>query len=302
MGFKDDSSGQIFSIDLLIALIPITLVIGMVAADMDNMFYLVQDTVYRGTTDRVASDTVNTLLATSGTPPTWEQTNSSTRIVGLAKYDFNKGSPIEGTISSAKADALNAADIQNIVGDNYGFYMKISIIDNTSSPVSYTSIYSLGTLNNSANDIVRIERVALYSKLNVVSQIIGQIRGVGATRQYTNPPDQFPTSYFYTQNYDYYVLFNNHGYSQANVTINNQTMIINNLNQAYKINSSSLKYNQTTPDKMYNNTVLISAIAAPGNSMDAYIVQVPTGTSTDIITLNNVQPKSSRIEFYLWSK
>ena len=67
-----DSWGYALSLDLLLAIIPLTLVMGFVAADMDNILYQTGDAVFRSSMDRVASDTVSTLLETSGTQNNWE--------------------------------------------------------------------------------------------------------------------------------------------------------------------------------------------------------------------------------------
>ena len=55
-----------------LALIPITLLLGFVAADMDNLLYQMEDTVFRSSMDRAAGDAVSTLLETSGDPTDWE--------------------------------------------------------------------------------------------------------------------------------------------------------------------------------------------------------------------------------------
>lgn len=289
-----DSRGQLFSLDILFALIPLVLVLGMVASDMDSITYLIQDTVYRGSTERVAADAVNTLLQTPGQPNNWEQTNVSPRIVGLAQIDTSNNKTMAGTISSVKLSSLTESDVQNIVGSEYGFCLNVTSLDGS------TSFKNLSTggagYNSSATDIVRVEKIALYSRFDVVSKIVGQIRGSGSIRPYSSPPDQFKVSSLYNATYNYWILVNNSGYSSANVTINSKPPIVmTNLSQAYQINSSYL--NQI-------NTVTVNAGAASGNSMDLYIVQVPKSISnvTDIGNLNNILPQGCRFILYLWTK
>lgn len=288
-----DSRGQLFSLDLLFALIPLVLVLGMVASDMDNIMYLVQDTVFRGSTDRVAADTVNTLLNTPGQPNNWEQ-SASTRIAGIAKIDSTNNQTIAGTISSAKLSALTESDVQNITGSNYGFCMNITSLDGNTSFKTLST--GGGGYNSSASDIVRIEKVALYSRFDVVSSIVGQIRGSGSIRPYSSPPNQFQVSSYYNSTYNYWILVNNSGYTSANVTINsNPPIVMTNLSQAYKINSSYL---------LSINTVTVNAGASTGNSMNLYIIQVPNSITnvTDVSNLNNILPQGCRFVFYLWTK
>lgn len=295
---KDDSRGQLFSLDLLFALIPLVLVLGIVASDMDNIMYLVQDTVFQGSTDRVAADTLNTLLETSGQPSDWEQTNASSRIVGLAKLDSN-GRPLEGTVSPSKLAALTETDIQNLVGDNYGFCLNVTTIDG-STVLRNISTGGLG-YNSSASNVVRIERVALCSKLETPSYLKGQIIYTGQTRTYTAP--SFNTSYYYGQTYNYWILMlNNTGFTSATVTINNNMINLNNLANPYPINSSFLNMNSSSPSQFYSNTVTVNATGSFGSSMDFYIVQAPKDVANSSINYNTVNPNPSRFIFYLWAK
>ena len=73
---SNDSRGFAISLDLLLALIPITLLLGFVAADMDNILFQIEDTVFRSSMDRTAGDAVSTLVATSGDPNNWENTGN----------------------------------------------------------------------------------------------------------------------------------------------------------------------------------------------------------------------------------
>lgn len=304
-----DSRGQLFSLDLLFALIPLVLVLGMVASDMDSITYLIQDTVYRGSTERVAADTLNTLLETSGDPTTWEQ-NGSVNVVGLAKYDSDRGVPLEGTVAATKLTALNVSNMQMLVGSNYGFYLNVTTIDDS------TILKSIGTdnvgasgagINNTASDVVRVEKVANYAKLDVLSSLKDGIRDAGVPRIYTSPPNPFPTDTFYLNIYDYWVLVVNRGYDSATVDINSNTVVkgnnFNGQNTRYtniteQIDESFLK-NMTT---LQDNTVTVRTVSNPGASMDVYIIQAPKGTPEDQISLDNIKPRPCRVILFMWTK
>lgn len=298
----DDSRGQLFSLDLLFALIPLILVLGIVASDMDNIMYLVQDTVFQGSTNRVAADTMNTLLETSGQPTCWEQTGNPT-IAGLAPSDSN-GNPVEGMVSTAKLSALTATDVQNIVGNDYSFYLLVSEIDNTTNPVSYIPLRSLSTngsgYNDNASNIVRIEKTALYS--NVVYSIVGQIKGAGVSRTYNSPTlDCFQTNEISNDTYDYWVLVNNSGFVSSNIMVyinsGNVSLQYYDANTLRaKIDPELLNLNTTNP---VSNTVTVDAVGAPGSYLDFYIVEVPK--NADNVNLNTKEQKSCRFELYLWA-
>ncbi|MGB9979439.1 hypothetical protein [Methanobacterium sp.] len=304
-----DSRGQLFSLDLLFALIPLVLVLGMVASDMDNITYLIQDTVYRSSTEKVAADTLNTLLETSGDPPNWEE-NGTVNVAGLAQYDFDKGVPVEGTVASSKLSALNVSHVQNIVGNNYGFYLNVTTIDDK------TLLKSIGTnnvgaygagINSTASDIVRVEKVANYGKLDIVSSLKNGIRDPGQPRIYTSPPDPFPTNNFYLDIYDYYVLVVNRGYDSATIDINGNTVVKGNDFQGKdtryvtlppKLIDESFMKNQTS---LQPNSVKVRTVSNPGASMDVYIIRAPKGTPESDITLENVNPRPCRVILFLWT-
>ena len=302
MGFLDeDTKGFVVSLDLLIAIIPITIILGMVTADMGNIMYELEDTVFRGSIDRVAADTMNTLLETSGTPPKWEKTGNLS-VVGLAKYDTSKNASMEGTISPTKLAFLvnNPSYVQDLIGNDYGFSMSITDISTNSS------MGSIGTYNSSANDIVRVDKVVLCSRLETVSELKGEIRYTGQSRNYIAPP--FETSYLYNQSYDYYILFVNTGSASANsatVKINSGSIFLNSstIYNANLINNTFLITNSSNPNQFLSNNVEVNITSSTfGNSMDFYIVQVPKGTPASYVNYNNVVPKKCKFVLYLWPK
>ncbi len=297
---SEDSRGFALSLDLLLALIPITLLLGFVAADMDNLLYQMEDTVFRSSMDRAAGDAVSTLLETSGNPTDWE-INGNTNVVGLAQFDPSKNGPMEGTIDPLKLAAITAPQVQNLIGSNYNFYMNVSTINKTGTPVS------LKTLGNSsfttAKDVVRVERVAQASEFKVVSSQVGQIRYLGGTRTFIIP--SFQTSFNSNQTYDYWILIaNNVGFTNATVFINNNAInfTTSNLTNAALINSNFLNINAANPTVYYNNTVSLNATGPFPSSMDIYIIQAPKNVTSSQINTNSVVPKSTDFVFYLWSK
>ena len=172
---SDDSRGFAISLDLLLALIPITLVIGFVASDMDNLLFQMEDTVFRSSMDRAAGDTLSTLLQTSGTPSDWEITGN-TNIVGLAQIDPSTNTSMQGTVDPVKLAALTTPEVQQLVGNQYGFYFNAS----TNNSGTLVSLKTLGNSSfGSAKDVVRVQRIALASQFKVVSSLVGQILYIG---------------------------------------------------------------------------------------------------------------------------
>jgi hypothetical protein len=291
---REDSRGQIFSLDLLLALIPITLIIGMAAANMDSMLYLTQSAVFQSSTERVAADTVNTLIETSGSPYNWEQVGNPS-VVGLARYDSGKKIPVENYLSPFKLNALQSQHIQSILGPEYGFFLNISRIDNK-APIKIE-----GTYNNSAQNIIKVERLVVTSNLQLEASLEGLIRATGEPRTYETI---FQTNNIYVAAYDYWVLVINRGYTAASIDVNNNPVVTENMikddepKDPIWINDTYLK-NQT---QLLDNIVTVRGRSTPGNSMDVYVISAPKGTPRNEINLENIKLRQCFFEFYVWVK
>jgi hypothetical protein len=297
---SDDSRGFAISLDLLLALIPITLVIGFVASDMDNLIFQMEDTVFRSSMDRAAEDAMGALLETSGTPSNWE-VNGNPQIAGLAQLDPSTNTPDQGTVDPIKLASLTTSQIQQLVGSQYGFYFNVSTVNNSGTPVS---LKTLGNSNfSSGKDVVRVQRIAETSQFKVVSSLVGQVLYLGSPISFSLP--SFPTSYTSSQSYDYWILIsNNAGFTNATVNINNNPINFGstNMTTAAMINSNFLAINSTNPGQYYNNTVTLNGTGSLTSSMDIRIIQAPKNTSPGAITASTVVPQPSNFVLYVWLK
>lgn len=290
MGFLDDDSrGFLLSMDLLIAIIPLTIIMGMMVADMDNMLYSVQSSVYQTSLERVGADTVNTLIKTSGSPYNWQDIENL-EIIGLAMYDTKKDAPVPNKLSPNKLAKLKKADIESIVGPGYDFYLDISTVEGN------RNIKQVGTREDVPN-IVRIERLVLSSNLEVVSSPEETtIRDGG--RPYTIT---FQTSESSIEKYDYYILFYKNTFESVTAYVNGNNTLIpsDDLTQEFpwKIDEAFLKNEEESTD----NIVTVTLENAPGDEMYVYVVAVPKDTSDKEITYANIKPNYCRFIFYIWT-
>ncbi|TMS40477.1 MAG: hypothetical protein FGO69_10875 [Methanobacterium sp.] len=297
MGFlDDDSKGFLLSMDLLIAIIPLTIVMGMMVADMDNMLYTVQSSVYQTSLERVGADTVNTLIKTSGSPYNWEEIGEP-QIIGLAKYDIMKNASEANYLSPDKLARVDESHVTDLTGPGYGFYLTINTVEDN------REILQLGTEPSVPEDIpniVRIERIVLSSNFKQIVSLKDLIRDAGIPRTYTA---EFPTNQYSIEAYDYWVLVDNRGYNSATVDVNNNNvvpsndfsqhidLIKRNINDTYMHNSTSYE----------NNIVNVRTVSNPGASMDVYIIGVPKGTPESEINLDKARLKPSRFVFFIWT-
>lgn len=298
---SDDSRGFAISLDLLLALIPITLVIGFVASDMDNLIFQMEDTVFRSSMDRAAEDAMGALLETSGTPSNWEVMGNP-QIAGLAQLDPSTNTPEQGTVDPIKLASLTTSQVQQLIGSQYGFYLNVSTVNNnTGTPVS------LKTLGNSSlgsgKDVVRVQRIAEASQFKIVSSLLGQVLYLGSPISFSLP--SFQTSFNSSQSYDYWILIsNNVGFTNATVNVNNNPINFTstNITNAAMINSNFLAINSTNPNQYYNNTVTLNVTGSFPSSMDIRIVQAPKNTAPGAITASTVVPQPSNFVLYVWLK
>lgn len=297
MGFLDDDSrGFLLSMDLLIALIPLTIIMGMMVADMDNVLYTVQSNVYQSSLERVGADTVNTLIKTSGSPYNWEEIGSP-QIVGLAKYDVMKQAPEANYLSPDKLAQLKASHITNLTGPGYGFYLTITTKEDN------REIEQLGTVSSIPDDIpniVRIERIVLSSNFKLIVSLKDLIRDAGQPRTYTT---EFPTNQYSVQAYDYWVLIINRGYDSATVNVNNNNVVPSNeINQHYpEIKKQINETYMHNSISFQNNKVDVRTVSNPGASMDVYVIAVPRGTPESEINLENAKLKPCQFVFFIWT-
>jgi len=287
----EDGQGFVFSLDLLLALIPLTILLGTVVMGMDNIMYLSQNTIFQSSLDRHASDVADALVETPGVPYNWEQTGNPSTI-GLAKYNVKKGLPEENYLSPAKVAAMNNNNLGELIGPQYGYFLNITTTDGL-------TIKTLGIYNESAQNIVRVERFVLTTKLERIASLEGLIRDAGQPRTYTT---NFPTNNAYLQIYDYWVIVINRGYDSAFVDVNgNRVIPPNEINQ--HITEVKKQINETY---MYNNTTFRDNILAvrtqsnPGASMDVYVIAAPKGTPPEQINLDNIRPRMAKLILYLW--
>lgn len=301
-----DSRGYALSLDLLLALIPLTLVLGLVAADMDNLMYEMQDVIYRGSTERVAADTMNTLLTTPGDPNDWEKDPSTLKVAGLARYDNSSKQPRKYYLLPQKVVAITSPQIQDILGDEYGFSMNISSI-NSGTNVLLRGSRGDASVDPAAKDVVRVERVVLYASYEIVSDAVN-IRGTG--KPLTIEGNTFPTNIKYNEIYDYYVYVNSTGVTpvtSAWVDINTVTVVkpddfrsgtnpVIKLIDPAEYGADVLK-NQT---ELLDNDVTIRLAGSPTDKMNVYIIQVPKGTPIGEISLTGANTQKYRATLYVW--
>lgn len=105
--FRDDKKGQAFSLDVMMALVIITVIIGVSANAMDMVSYKAQDYSSRFSLERATTDAADILIKSPGSPQDWESyTFQSSIIPGLAKVDITSKRLISHTLTYRKLSKL----------------------------------------------------------------------------------------------------------------------------------------------------------------------------------------------------
>lgn len=91
-----DRNAQVFSIDMMLGLIIVTVILGISADSMNLASNKIQEHAYSSSMGRLVDDAADVLIETPGMPVNWEESVSNVDITpGLAKYNTitRKGEP-----------------------------------------------------------------------------------------------------------------------------------------------------------------------------------------------------------------
>ncbi len=189
---------------------------------------------------------------------------------------------------------MDADELGELIGPEYDFFLNITTTDGL-------NIKTLGSYNESAPNIARVERFVLTTKLERITSLEGLIRDAGQPRTYTTI---FPTNNAYLQIYDYWVIVINRGYDSAFVDVNgNRVIPPDEINQHIteikkQINETYL-YNDTI---FRDNILVVRTQSNPGASMDVYVIAAPKGTPPSQINLDNIKIRTAKLILYLWTR
>lgn len=159
--------GMIFSMDLMLALILVTVMIGVSADSMDLVGSKMQDCTYAKSMERVTTSAADMLINTPGSPENWESLSDLKGITpGLASIDPTNGKPKPNVLSIDKINRLKEVYDILIPGKVIPTYCNSSLgiypINQSSVPI----IIKNNTTNIKSTDVFVVNRSVLCSYLN----------------------------------------------------------------------------------------------------------------------------------------
>jgi len=168
--FKKDKKAQIFSLDVLLALIVITVILGISADAMDMVSYKAQDYSSRLSLERITADAADTLIKSSGSPDKWEEYKiKGDTVPGLAKKEVDQAVP--NTLSFVKILKLKDNYAPLMYGGLLPYCINSSMViypvDNSLSPI----IVMNGTVPESASEVAVANRTVLCEFMHISAVI-----------------------------------------------------------------------------------------------------------------------------------
>lgn len=155
MMFLKDKKGQLLTLDLLLALVPLTIILGMSASALGGIINQIQEYSFLYSTQRQASDAMDVLIKTPGVPPNWNSTNPPTT-PGLAVYSCNRALP--NFLDYDKLLALDETLISQLFPNGTNVYFEAVNLQTNTTIKTLTYNATGVSLENAANVFV-VERV-----------------------------------------------------------------------------------------------------------------------------------------------
>ena len=327
----DDKYGQAFSMDLLLALVVVTVLIGVSADAVDSVSYKIQDYSFEHSLQRVTMDTAENLIKTPGTPSDWEKVSGGMITPGLAEVDPETGRTVPGTLSIKKVNRLK---------QEYGHVMPTILPEGSYSTIIIYPLNGLPPIEvhnetppGSASDIAVANRTVLCSYMYMACKVsmnahsnpswthgagsdweICPHAGLNASMKHEEPdfetgkPGWVCHHFNITQNdlnsTDFYVLTD-----PMDLTGSSSRWIIDSpdkmRNNGETFISGPIPVNNEIKELLGDNKtavlwlhVLTSGV--PDRSFDAYVVGVPKGTTSSNVRLDYINPQPAYFVLRVW--
>lgn len=146
---------QLLTLDLLLALVPLTIVLGMSASALGGVINQVQEFTLFYSLQRQTNDAIDVLVKTPGIPVTWNSSNPSTT-PGLAVYICGEAKP--NFLDREKIAAVDESSLALLFDDSTNFFLEV--LDLSSNTTIKTLTYNVtGIPMESASHIFVAKRV-----------------------------------------------------------------------------------------------------------------------------------------------
>lgn len=166
---KRGTKAQLFTLDLLLALVPLTIALGMSANAMSGVAIQVQDYADTYSDRRIANDAMDALVKTAGVPVDWESNVSSIQMVGVAAWDRDNNEVISNYVDAWKLYLLSNSNVTPKLEQLFGttnYNLTIYLYNISAYNISNFTLPSAGLpVPSSASEIIAVERILMADNL-----------------------------------------------------------------------------------------------------------------------------------------
>jgi hypothetical protein len=328
-----NSRGQVFTLDVLFALILVTLIIGFSGQALEQMTGKAEGYSARFSLERTANDAADVLVKTYGKPYNWENNFGTLETLGLTEMDKFTGKPLQNNLCVEKLarfkalckstnwdpskPEVNAA--MEFFGSSSNF--EIKVIDGATDNVMW-DIWprwdngSSGVENSLEVAVVRREVTVKYGEIRMdTGEIFGHKEGGNPGLPENWGPFTFTIGPDELEMYDWYIIATtdtSNGISSADMWVNRPLQ--GNSDYTFRPNSANQGAEVTFPDvhgglqvalpgRLHegSNYIMLKTVSKPGTWADIYVVIVPHCTPVqnfNFATIQNGVPGA--LELKLW--
>lgn len=165
--FTEEKRGMVFSIDLMLALIILTVSLGVTADAMDLVGGKMQDYSYTNSLERITLGAADMLIKEPGSPENWEQLSNLDGVTpGLADIDPGNMKVQSKTLNIMKINRLKENYQKLMMGMVLPEYCRSNImiypVDHSVEPISMGDV----VVNSSSKDVMVVNRTVLCNFFN----------------------------------------------------------------------------------------------------------------------------------------
>ncbi len=165
-----EKRGLVFSTDMMMALIVITVVLGVSADAMDTVGSKIQYYSYANSVDRMAIGAADMLIKNPGTPENWEEMENFNGVTpGLAHVNHVNSGLSQKILSLKKINSLkdNYDELMRgkVLPDYQDSSLTICPVDPSMEPIT------MGKISSSSSDIIVVNRTVLCNFYNTTTLV-----------------------------------------------------------------------------------------------------------------------------------
>ncbi len=177
-----DRKAQMFTLDLLLALVPLTLAMAMSANAISGLAFQIQDYAATYFFHRNAENSLDILVKTTGVPRDWEDSGNAS-IIGLAAWNSTYSKSVPNFIDMTKFYRTNNSLLKYLLGtNNFNLTLVLANLSLINATVYSQLNLSIGyPVPANATEVVYVERLSISDSLLDIKSSSNYALGINNT-------------------------------------------------------------------------------------------------------------------------